>query len=395
MRRFLIAIVAAVLTVVASDADAARGGAQDVDYLSLAEILAADGNFERAEIMLEQVDTEDEDLDQARFRYVRGYVRLNRGLYVQAVEDFQASIALATERKEKDEEAEGPSPVVYILLGQASFFAQDYEGALAALDQAGEKANESPKNFLLRAEAAWKLERHDEAWEYLNQGGLRFPDFNKFLERKVLYATRLKLYQRAAELGADYVRKTNATADQYIAIGKSLAESGSPESALPFLEVGRLKSPEHSTATLELARVYANVAQPRSAASLLEREAFHGHPELFLDAAGYYLKAGELFRALSLTRYIANSTDRLRQRLAILVQMQNWESIALMERDLARVGLLEDESLRYAVAYAHFKTSNFRASERLLAGLRDPGLFRKAAVLRQSMQRCSNERWKC
>ena len=59
------------------------------------------------------------------------------------------------------------------------------------------------------------------------------------------------------------------------------------------------------------------------------------------------------------------------------------------------IGLIEDEDLRYAIAYALFKTGEFGAAERHLAVLTRADLFRKAAELRRAMQDCRKDRWKC
>ena len=63
--------------------------------------------------------------------------------------------------------------------------------------------------------------------------------------------------------------------------------------------------------------------------------------------------------------------------------------------DIEGDGLIEDEDLRYAIAYALFKTGEFGAAERHLAVLTRADLFRKAAELRRAMQDCRKDRWKC
>lgn len=66
-----------------------------------------------------------------------------------------------------------------------------------------------------------------------------------------------------------------------------------------------------------------------------------------------------------------------------------------MEAALVRTRLLDDEDVRYALAYAQFKEGDFIGAERNLAKLSKPDLFRKATELRQSMQDCADERWRC
>jgi hypothetical protein len=49
---------------------------------------------------------------------------------------------------------------------------------------------------------------------------------------------------------------------------------------------------------------------------------------------------------------------------------------------------LEEDDVRYAVAYANFKTGNFGAAERHLKGLDRADLFEAANELRRTMQAC-------
>ena len=90
-----------------------------------------------------------------------------------------------------------------------------------------------------------------------------------------------------------------------------------------------------------------------------------------------------------------DQSAKLKQRLAILLELRRFEQAAAMDEDLLRVGLLEDEDIRYALAYAVFKTGDFAAAEKQLQKLSRPDLFRKAAELRRAMQDCSEEPWLC
>ena len=98
----------------------------------------------------------------------------------------------------------------------------------------------------------------------------------------------------------------------------------------------------------------------------------------------------------ALNARIPDSKARLRQRLAILLDMQRYDMVASMDRDLTRVGLIqEDENIRYAVAFAYFKERDYERAETLLKGLRDPALFRKATEVRKAMEDCRDQMWKC
>ena len=71
------------------------------------------------------------------------------------------------------------------------------------------------------------------------------------------------------------------------------------------------------------------------------------------------------------------------------------ERAAHMESSLYRTGLLEDQHVRYALAYAYFSSNRFPQAHKHLEHLTEPELFRKGIELRRLMQMCKEEPWKC
>lgn len=383
--RAAIAILALALAVPATARAEKKDDAEEVDYLDLATLLVRDGKYERASNILAQVDLEDEALDKGRFHLLRGLVRLNLSLFNQAAVDLEAAIANGQ-----------AAPIVPIYLGQAYFYSRDYDKALRAFARSPEKAAEIPSTFAMRAEAAWKLESTEEAWEILNEGLRRHPEYHELLRRKVFYAIEQKLYAAAAELGRAYLEETEASYQDYLGIGQALFRSGSVDEALRFLEIARLRFPDEVAVASALAKIYTQQSKYRAAAELLERASMHtASDEVLVEASELFRKSGELFRALALNARVAKSDLRLRQRLSILLELRRYEMVAAMEKDLQRVRLLDDESIRYAVAYAHFKTRRYDHAEELLEGLSDPEIFRQATDLRKAMLDCRAERWRC
>lgn len=370
--------------------------ARDVNYLDLAALLARDGNYERAETALKQVDQESDVFDAGRYHLVRGIIGLNRGLYLQAADDFKRSIKFAEEQQREDDEMPGPSPVLFVYLGQAQFYSRQYEAALATMKRAGPKADEIQSTFALRAESLWKLGRHGASWDVLNRGMKRYPKYTELLRRKLYYAIDLKLYHVASKLGTTYLERSNAGYEDYLALGQALTRSGSRNQGLRFLELARLRAPTAPATGIELARAYTERQEYRTAASIMERVALMGTPEAFVEAAELYRSSGNSLQALSLNRFIADSKTRLRQRLALALDMREYSTVTSMAKDLRRTGLVRsDENIRYAVAYAHFKEGDFIETKELLAGISSPELFRKATALRDAMNRCGDSPWSC
>lgn len=66
-----------------------------------------------------------------------------------------------------------------------------------------------------------------------------------------------------------------------------------------------------------------------------------------------------------------------------------------MEASLYRVGLFDDQSIRYALAYAQFSSGRFQQASKHLDFLTEPELFKKGIELRRLMEVCKEEPWKC
>jgi tetratricopeptide (TPR) repeat protein len=221
-----------------------------------------------------------------------------------------------------------------------------------------------------------------------------FPSDSSFLRRKVFYLIDLGLFQTAAWLGRQYLEETEGKLEDYVAMGNALRSSGQLDQAAALLEQALLRFPSSVDVNKVLAHVYIDRGELSAAADLLYGAALLD-PELMAEAAELYRRSGQIYRALAINSGLNDQPEKLRQRMALLLEMQSYEQAAAMEKDMYRVGLLDDEDLAYAVAYAQFKSGAFERSEALLATLTRPELVRKAVELRRAMQDCQKSTWKC
>lgn len=368
--------------VLAGNAEARRS-TPDVDFLELAALLARDGNYDRAENALAQVDADAEGLDRVKYHTVRGLIALHFNRLDEAASAFELAIAAGQQE-----------PVVFLYLAQARFGLERFEAALEALDLAGESAEALSGAWLMRAHALWMLGRPAEAFAALDRASARFPDNTAFMRRQVFYLVELGLYQEAGDLGQRYLARTEGSEEDYVAIGNALRRSRQFALALSFLEAARLKYPESVNVTRVLAQTYLDMGRPLSAAELYESLS-RRDPKLIAETAELYRRGGRLFRALDLNAQVADSPTRLRQRVGLLIELGRYDQVTGMEEALARNGLLADEDIRYALAFAWFKAGDYDAAERHLAPLTRTDLFRRATELRRIMQECAAERWRC
>ena len=384
-------VVCVLLTFALSSVWAAKKDESDVDYIDLASLLVQDGHYDRAEQALQNIpDPNAEGIDQPRYYTVYGLIYLNRNELQSAKQAFHKAIETGI-----IDEVTGKTPeVIYIYLAQIHFGLEEYSEAIASLDDAGETAARLSNTWTMRAHAHWQMGEHQQAFDVLHRASVQFPANRQFMRREVFYLVELGLFQRAAELGRKYLAVSEGSVEDFIAIGNTLRKAQQYAEALKFLEMARLRFPDNLNVQKVLAHTYLSMGRTLAAADIFA-DASRLDPALISEASELYRRAGKLQRALLLNGQIEDQEQKLKQRLAILLELENYDQITAMEDAMFRVGLLNDEDLRYALAYAWFKAGDFERAESHLTALTRPDLFRKAVELRGAMEDCAEEPWRC
>ena len=377
------ATLALALAGVAHGADAPGDQMSDAERLELAARLASDGEYERAARALGRVDAAAEDLDLARYHTVAGLIAINQNRNEDAVRNLGDAIA-----------AGQVDPTVQLYLAQALFALERWREALAALDAAGPAADALGGAWQMRAQAWWSLGERQQAFDTLTRAADKFPANNSFTRRQVFYLIEAGLYQEATQLGRQYLRRGDVKAEDYAAIGGALRRIQRYDESLAILESARLRFPDNDAIAKALAQTWLESGQPLAAARLLEQAALRD-PNLLVETAELYRRAGYGTLALSLNARVPDQAKKLKQRIGILVQLKRYGEVTGMESALFRSGLLHDEDVRYALAYAYFRAGDFAAADRHLAALKRPELFRKATELRKVMEECADAPWSC
>lgn len=356
---------------------------EKVDYLGLAALLMQGGNFERAQLAIANVDTSGKKLDKVRYHTLKGLISLNLGEYSDAVTDFDAAIAIGQ-----------TSEKVYLYLAQAHFKNKSYQDTLNALQNTPTLRSEQPDIYLLESQAYWELEQKENSWSALTAGQEAYPSNDTFLKRRIFLLIQLGLYQKASELGLDFLDKFDPKAEDYIAIGNALRQSAQPRYALTFLEPAHLKFPSNTQVMLVLAQTYKDMTMNASAAHMLEKAA-KIEDRYLVDAAEMNRLAGAHARAQYLNSLVPDSEKKYKQRLALFLDDKMYTEIMAMEETLYRSGLLKYDDIRYAVAYASLMTGDIQKAESHLDKITKSSLFRKSIALRKAIERCQENSWSC
>ena len=357
--------------------------APQIDHIALAARLLDDGHPDRALSVLQEADRQAEGFEQGRFFTLRGLAHAWREDHAAARGDFERAVEVGVE-----------DPMVFLKLASSCFALEDYRAALNALERAKAVALPEPGAWLMRAESLWNLGERARALEVLATGERRFPALAEFQRGRLFYLLEMGLHREASRVGEQYLQRPGVNAEDYVAVGEALRAAGQYERAQVLLEQARLRFAQHEQVLLQLAHAYLD-ARKKVASALVFEHAARLDPKYHAEAAELYKEAGLLHRATWHNAKVLDQISKTKQRLALLVESGDFEAVAAMVPKLSRLQLLDDENVRYAVAYAFFKTGRFSEAEHQLKAIKDAQLFDSAMQLRKAMQRCREAGWQC
>ncbi len=362
---------------------AADKGSDEVDHVELAALLMKDGHYARAAETLERADTTKEDFDFVMYYTLKGLVFTKQQLYKVANEEFTKAI-------EKGQS----EPTVYLYIAQNSFKLHEYRESLKALDSAGTLASSKPQLLALRAECHWKLEEKNAALNTLSEALQKFAEYAAFYKQRFNYYVELELYQSAFEDADAYLSMAKPNVKTYLSFVGALRKSGALVKATKLGERGNLLFVESADMTVILAHLYLDQEMIHAAADLFD-EASIEDPKYTKEAAETLRRAREFTQALYKNAQLIDTKEKYKQRIAIYLEFRAYERVVATASALHRSGVIEDENIRYALAYAYYMTGDFEKSEQELQELSRPELFEKAIELRKNMEKCQNNAWEC
>jgi len=379
MKKLLILLLLISLNVSAAE----KKATDEIDHIALAALLLKDGFSNRANDELNQVNTEDENLDKGRYFTLKGLVSTKLGAYEEANKFFEQALAF-----------EDADKALYLYIAQNSYKLKDYKGALEAIVKAGPMADEKPSVVALKAECHWQLKEPDTALEVLAEGIKRFATEWNFYKQRFNYLVSLKLYQSALEDAQVYLVNAKPTDKTVISFISALRNSGDTDKAIELAEQANLRYITSADITVMLAHLYIDKEMIQAAAGLFD-EASIEDDKYTKEAAEMMRRAHEFTLALYKNSQMLEAKEKLKQRVAIFIEFGAYERIVASTQALYRSEVIEDESIRYALAYSYYMVGKYEECEAELKFLTRPDLFNKATELRKNMQKCKDNHWEC
>jgi len=362
---------------------AEKKSSDEVNHVALAALLMKDGHYARAAETLNEADTTKKEFDFVMFYTLKGLIFTKQQLFKVANEQFKKAI-----------EAGRSDPGIYLYIAQNNFKLRDYQGTIDALEKAGTLSSAKSQLLALKAECYWRLDKQSEALETLALINQKFPKYYPAYKQRFNYFISLALYRSALDDAEVYLAHETPNVKTYLSFVGALRKSGAIKKATKLAEKGNLLFPESAEMTVMLAHLYLDQEMIHAAANLFD-EASIEDPKYTKEAAEMLRRAREFTLSLYKNAQLTDTQEKYKQRIAIYLEFGEYERVVATASALKRSGLLEDENIRYALAYAYYMTSDFEKSERELQALSRPDLFEKATELRKNMEKCQNNIWEC
>lgn len=354
----------------------ARADTPDENPLDLAALMIQDGKLDRAITVLDGIDRTVKDFDTSRYWTLRGLVWLRQGIYDEAATSFENAIKTAIPPID---------PQLTLSLARARVLSDDNEGALAALAAGGDAVKAFAGAFLVKARAERNLEDYPAAWSTLEEGAGAFPSQGDFPRQQVLLLVTMGLTREAGERASTLLDRADASADDALTIAEALRQAGYTERAVVILEEARVRYPSDDRLGVRLAAAHVDADRPLAAARLLQIAA-HTDPTLADESAELFRRAGQLEAAFMMNAVVPDPIEKARQRFGLLLEAGSFDRAVALESRLSRLGLMDDDRIRYGVAYAWFQVGDYDRADALLRGINDSTIFAQATELRRAMQ---------
>ncbi|MEA2047966.1 MAG: hypothetical protein U9O64_05900 [Campylobacterota bacterium] len=398
----------------------------DVDHMSLASMMVYDGKFDKANAELALAKQYDKNMDTSKYYTIKGVIAIHQEKHHEAIGYLKRAVAATKAKVYKAPEpvkvkpkylfslASSPEPVarvttpafdgeqlredelkkLYSQLSQESYKVKDYAATIKYLDLQGPSGRDQAEEYMLRADCYWKMNDKASAVAILTTGAKAFPQDQSLLKQKFYYFTELGLYQEAIVSAKAYMKRSVPTAKEYISLAQMLLSGGQREEAIKVLEETKMLFPTDAKVNMLLGHLYMKRGMEYTTAQLFEEGSYYEH-KYVKEAAELYRRVGLIPHALYLNSQVSDKQEKLKQKIAIYVDRGEYEMILGLIDALKRYKMLDDDNIRYAVAYAYYMSKDYEEAEVHLKQITDNELFSKATIIRKNIEKCQDNSMEC
>jgi tetratricopeptide (TPR) repeat protein len=373
------AIQTAVLFLCLGVSTLAEAGEAEAESLALAALLVRDGQWDRAESVIASIPTDSEEANTALYFTTVGLLAMQKQQFESAAVAYESALKRAKEEEEAPE-----SSLLQLYLAQAWFAADEPIQALKALDAAEDREKSTASGWIMRIQVERAAGLAEQAWASAQSAEITFPADLDIGSLQVDILAAHGLFEPARDQCLSLIEHPHLTADHAVQLVGILREHRALEAAAIVADLSRLRFPTSLNAWLSAAQVAMERGANAEAAHYLQI-ASTIDPSYGIQAAEAWRQAGMAERALYMNAQSGDSPEKARQRLALLLEAEEYARALSLEPRLSRHQLLSEDPIRYGLAYAHFQLGQIDESETWLNGISDPQIFRQATRLRSAI----------
>ncbi len=355
---------------------------EGINFLELAKMLIKDGQYVRAETTLKKIEDVDTS-DRSVYESLWGVIELQNKNYEKSLSHFDRSVQLGI----------GSPEEIYLYQAEAALSLGHIKQGLSYIGNIKSKEFKQEAYYIILSELNWRNGDKLKAWKILDEGSLSPLYKNTLLKKKFYYLLEESLYQAAYGIASDLLSESSSFND-VLAMASQFRQKGEYSLSLQLLQTLHLLRPEKELVALEMAQNYLAKKESFSAALVLE-EAARVNPSLSFEASELLRQVGKGYRARYLNMLIVDPEKRLKQKLSLYLEEDDFHSLKFMIPQLKKQNLLENQGIRYAVAYSLFRTGDFEKSVQYLNAIDKEGLFEKSIELKKEINACKESKWAC
>lgn len=239
---------------------------------------------------------------------------------------------------------------------------------------------------ILHAECFENSQQIDKAWKIYAERISSSKNIDILMATDTFLFSQ-KLISLATQISLDWLAVHAKQSSDFLSISDLFQKMNLTQGRLAVLEMARVKYPLDVDINLSLNQIYYEkgmllaVEEGFSRAALTDgKYAYH--------TAEINRQAGRYERSLYFNSRITDEKERLKQKLAIYVDKGQFALIASLEPILQRSPLINDDEVRYALAYSLVRSGEYKRPLQYLAKITNKDFLEKTVILRNALTEC-------
>jgi tetratricopeptide (TPR) repeat protein len=373
--RFLFLIILIVLGAQAANA-ALDARYDDYDGYPLISVLVSEGKWDLALDQMKQLSATDR-ANKNVYSYWMGVIHFKKEKYTEARKFLETSTFPASTDEYLAKE---------LFLGRTHYYLKANAACAAAFKNAEKSSLITSSDVLLRAECLLEENKKQEAWFVLTMALNTYKNIET-LSFTIQTLMQMELNHLSTFISLDWLARYSRSPSDFLTISDIFLKQKNLVGRVKVLEMARAKFPMDTDINLSLTQMYFEKGMLIAAEEGFAR-ASQSESKYAYHAAEMNRQLGRYERSQFFNSRIPDEKERLKQKLAIYVDKGQFAMIASLEPVIQRTPLINDDEVRYALAYSLVRSGEYKRPLQYLAKITSQDFIEKTVILRNALTDC-------